>query len=143
MIASMPVRVRRFAATAALTAVAGAGALAAAPVALADPAADPAAVSAADTAVVTPTVTAPTPPPATSPLPAEPVTVKVKGFTFVLQPVVVQAVQTVIADYLADQGRLYTYDSKGRLVVGPKICDPKKDAKANKGCVAADAGRVG
>ena len=127
---SMPLPVRRLAATAVLTAVAGAGALAAAPVAL------------ADTTVVTPAVTAPAAPPATSPLPSDPVTLKLKGFTITLQPVVVQAVQTIVADYLADQGRLYTYDSKGRLIVGPKFCDPKKDAKANKNCVAADADRA-
>jgi hypothetical protein len=130
MTRSMPVPVRRFAATAVLTAVAGAGALAAAPVAL------------ADTSTVTPAVTAPAAPPATSPLPADPLTVQVKGYTFQIQPVVVQAVQTIVAQYLADQGRLYTYDSKGRLIVGPKICDPKKNAAANKGCVAADAPRV-
>ena len=72
-------------------------------------------------------------PPKVSPLPKEPVTLKMKGFTLVIQPVVVQALQTVIGDYLADQGRLYSYDSKGLLVVGPKICDPKKDAKAEQG----------
>lgn len=130
MLASMPVPVRRFAATAVLTAVAGAGALAAAPVAL------------ADTTTVTPAGTAPAAPPATSPLPTEPVTVEVTGLTFVIQPTVVQLVQTVVADYLAHHGRLYAYDSKGRLVVGPKICDPKKNAAANKGCVAADAERI-
>jgi hypothetical protein len=140
MTRSLPLPVRRLAATAVLTAVAGAGALAAAPVALADTAADTPAVD--TSAVVTPAVTAPAPPPKVSPLPKEPVTIKVQGFTIQIQPVVVQAVQTIVADYLADQGRLYAYDSKGRLVVGPKICDPKKNGKANKNCVAADAPRV-
>jgi hypothetical protein len=52
-----------------------------------------------------------------------------------------QAIQTVAGNLYAQQGYQVSFDMHGLLIVGQKVCDPRKPAGKQKDCVPADAPR--
>lgn len=76
-----------------------------------------------------------------SPLPDAPIPVAVGQTTMTLPPRAAQVLQTKLANDYAQQGYQISFDQDGRLVIGPKLCDPTKPADEQLGCVAADGAR--
>lgn len=123
---------RRIAATLATLGALAFGAVAVAPAALADETAAPAAVASASA----PTFIE-------APLPAGPIPV-ILGLghaKVVLPPHAAQVVNTIQANLYVSQGYQVAFLEDGELVVGKKICDPKKPLEKQKDCVPADATR--
>jgi hypothetical protein len=145
--------VRRFTAALALAGVAGLGAVVAAPAAYADePAAEVTvetpAVEAAPLVVTLPKVDKELrqalpalllpgafPTIVKSPLPDAPVTFVLDKLRIELRPQVAQHAQTALATVYTSLGYTVIFDSHGRLVIGPKFCDPKKKPEKQVGCV--------
>src|SRR4051794_38158311 len=70
-----------------------------------------------------------------SPLPQGAVQVKVGKLKLTLSAPVAQKAQTIIANFYAAQGYQLTYNSKGVLTIGKRICDLSKSKGWNKDCV--------
>jgi hypothetical protein len=70
-----------------------------------------------------------------SPLPQGAVQVKVGSLKFTFAAPVAQKVQTIVANFYAAQGYQVTYNAKGVLTIGKRICDVTKSKDWNKGCV--------
>jgi hypothetical protein len=70
-----------------------------------------------------------------SPLPAGAVQVKVGPLKLTLVAPVAQKVQTILANFYSAQGFQVTYNLKGVLTIGKRICDDTKSKDWNKGCV--------
>jgi hypothetical protein len=49
--------------------------------------------------------------------------------------------QSVLASLYTSQGFPVAFDKHGRLVIGPRKCDPKKSAEWNEDCATGDAPR--
>jgi hypothetical protein len=148
--------VRRFTAALALAGVAGLGGLVAAPAAQADePAVAAPATEVAQPLVVTlpkvdkelrealPALLAPGAVPTiiASPLPDAPVTFVVDKIRITLPAQYAQRAQTALATVYTALGYTVVFDSHGRLVIGPKFCDPKKKPEKQVGCIATDLPR--
>jgi len=73
-----------------------------------------------------------------SPKPDGPVVIDIAHFKLTYTPDTAEAAQTVIANFYDDLGYQVAFSKKHVLVIGAKICDPTKSAKANKGCVTPD-----
>jgi hypothetical protein len=70
-----------------------------------------------------------------SPLPAGAVQFKVGPLKLTLSAPVAQKAQTIVANFYAAQGYQVTYNAKGVLTIGKRICDDTKSKDWNKGCV--------
>jgi hypothetical protein len=70
-----------------------------------------------------------------SPLPDAAVTFKLGHFKITLQPEQAQRAQSALATVYTALGYTVVFDSHGRMVIGPKFCDPKKKPEKQRDCI--------
>jgi hypothetical protein len=71
-----------------------------------------------------------------SPEPDAPITFKLDQFSITVSADDAQPAQSVLATLYTSQEFPVAFDKHGRLVIGPRKCNPKKTAEWNEGCAA-------